>query len=178
MKKTIIFILILELLISTFSLIPNWDLKKSAINLLTSSNNYIDTFEVNRKNYANLEVVLNRIITKKDTNSSPTIENIIYFDFKDGIKVDWENIESVYRLHERVYICPTGKHHMQLYEKNNNGFKDIKPAELQLDDWELKCYYNSDYDFMFISYLNAHNSLFVYKVEEEKWPNLKLDIHQ
>ena len=88
MKKVIIFILILELLISTFSLIPNWNLKKSAINLLTSSNNYADTFEVTRKNYYNLEVVLNRIITKKDINSSPIIENIVYFDFNNGIKVD------------------------------------------------------------------------------------------
>ena len=88
MKKAIIFILFLKLLISIFSLIPNWDLKKSAINLLTSSNNYADTFEVTRKNYYNLEVVLNRIITKKDINSSPIIENIVYFDFNNGIKVD------------------------------------------------------------------------------------------
>ena len=180
MKKTIIFILF-SILIYAFSLIPNWDLRKTAINLLNDSNNFTDIFEVNRKNYGYgdnyLEVVLNRTIKKSGTNSSPIIENIVYFDWKDGIKVDWENIESTYRLNNRVYICPTGKHHMQLYEENE-GFKEEKPKDFPpLDDWELKCYYNPDHFYMFVSYLNAYDKVFVYKINEQVWADFKLDIH-
>ena len=100
-----VFIIILNLIISIFSVLPIWDFKKSSKDLLGTDNSCSYTIS-NRGMYA-----MSASLEKKITRSNGNITHINYLkiDNVDKGTVKFENIESFYDHHDSYTIkvfCP------------------------------------------------------------------------
>jgi hypothetical protein len=160
----IIIFLIFNFLITVFSIIPLWNLENTAINLLSDGNEY--------KYLTYLSIIDSKIIKVEKTilkiGDSITETNTIYIGDDNGIQVNWEHIESIYYISDIIYICPKGKYHMNKYE--NGGFTEMKSNSFSCEeDWELLCYHQINKNYMFVSYLNKHNLIYVYKFDSNEW---------
>lgn len=128
-------ILFLYLLFSVLSIIPLWNFENSAFDLLSESNTY--TYEIYSKIVSGSTIKLNKIITKNEDSISE--QNIIYVD-SFYMETSWEDIESVYEISHKLYFCPKGKNHLNIF--NNDSFSEMKSDEFSFTgDWELICYY-------------------------------------
>ena len=160
----IIIFLIFNFLITIFSIIPLWNFENTAINLLSDGNEY--------KYLTYLSIIDSTIIKVEKTilkiGDSITETNTIYIGDDDGIQIDWESLESIYHINDIIYICPQGKNHLNKYE--NGGFTEMIPDYFSYEeDWELLCYHQINKNYMFVSYLNKHNLIYVYKFDSNEW---------
>ena len=171
MKTKLLYILFFKL-ISVFSIVPLWNFKNSAINLLSNSDTH--TYIIcDRENY-NMRIKLEKTITK-GTKISET--NRIYIDGKDRGETNWEDIESFYNINNAKYICPKGKYFM--YIDTGESFKEMIPNDFTDEgDWELKCYYQNKEGYIFVTFLNKYSTIYVYNINgPNKWEN-KIRIEQ
>ena len=60
---------------------------------------------------------LEKTITKNGESISE--QNIIYVD-SFQMETSWEDIESVYEINHKIYVCPKGKNHLNAF--NNDSF--------------------------------------------------------
>ena len=171
MKTQLLYILFFKL-ISVFSIVPLWNFKNSAINLLSNSDIY--TYVICDRESYNMKIKLEKTITKGTTISET---NRIYIDEKDRGETNWEDIESFYKINNIKYICPKGKYFM--YIDSDDSFKEMIPNDFKDEgDWELKCYYQSQEGYMFVTFLNKYSTIYVYYLDgSNKWDN-NLKIHQ
>ena len=171
MKTQLLYILFFKL-ISVFSIVPLWNFKNSAINLLSNSDTY--TYVICDRESYNMKIKLEKTITKGTTISET---NRIYIDEKDRGETNWEDIESFYKINNIKYICPKGKYFM--YIDSDDSFKEMIPNDFKDEgDWELKCYYQSQEGYMFVTFLNKYSTIYVYYLDgSNKWDN-NLKIHQ
>ena len=171
MKTQLLYILFFKL-ISVFSIVPLWNFKNSAINLLSNSDTY--TYVICDRESYNMKIKLEKTITKGTTISET---NRIYIDEKDRGETNWEDIESFYKINNIKYICPKGKYFM--YIDSDDSFKEMIPNDFTDEgDWELKCYYQSQEGYMFVTFLNKYSTIYVYYLDgSNKWDN-NLKIHQ
>lgn len=171
MKTQLLYILFFKL-ISVFSIVPLWNFKNSAINLLSNSDIY--TYVICDRESYNMKIKLEKTITKGTTISET---NRIYIDEKDRGETNWEDIESFYKINNIKYICPKGKYFM--YIDSDDSFKEMIPKDFTDEgDWELKCYYQSQEGYMFVTFLNKYSTIYVYYLDgSNKWDN-NLKIHQ
>ena len=133
--------LIMNLFLTFFSILPNWNLTLSSIDLLKDENSY--TYTISEKRMYELSSRLDRKIIKSD-DGKINYENELFIDGNSKGKVNFENIESLYRSDQtntRLNIlCPMVKHHpihiddMNEIYNNNLGQSDV--------DWNLKCYFH------------------------------------
>ena len=171
MKTQLLYILFFKL-ISVFSIVPLWNFKNSAINLLSNSDIY--TYVICDRESYNMKIKLEKTITKGTTISET---NRIYIDEKDRGETNWEDIESFYKINNIKYICPKGKYFM--YIDSDDSFKEMIPKDFTDEgDWELKCYYQNQEGYMFVTFLNKYSTIYVYYLDgSNKWDN-NLKIHQ
>ena len=116
------------LIFYSIGVLPNWNIEKSSINLLTSdSYNYIITHRV----MYDLEAKLEKYIIRLD-NGTITHYNQLYINGEYKGKVSFENIETFYLINGRKLLCPMGKFHpinlVNMEEIENNigyTFKNI-----------------------------------------------------
>ena len=156
-------ILFLLLLFSVISVIPLWTFENSAFDLLSDTNTH--TYEIYSIIESGSTIKLEKTITKNEGSISE--KNIIYVD-SFQMETNWEGIESVYKLSDKIYICPKGKNHMNVF--NNDGFTEMKSNDFTFTgDWELICYYQINKNFMFVGYLNGYNLMYVYKFSSSTW---------
>ena len=145
-----------------YSLIQEWNLENSAIDLLASSDSFSVIVKEETKN--NMRLKLYKYILKENGNitygkhlSIIDNGNIIFYD-----NVDFDDIESFYHFDTDYIVCPKGKYHPTY-------FSDNQYSELQLNDfaengdWELKCYFHGTGYFL-VFYLNNGESQFFYKI--------------
>ena len=143
-KYSLFGILFFILLTQILSLFPNWDLKKSSVDLLSGKDSII--IPIPSQNDFGGNAQIHKEIKKE--NNKITIRNKLYISDTYIQDVDWEGIESSYDYNEVKYICPKGKFHLHIY--SNNKLTEKKPKEFNCNDgWDLSCYKNSDYLYLF-----------------------------
>ena len=106
----------------------------------------------------NLVAKLTKNITRWG-NGTITHENKLCIDSEECKTVQFEQIESFYKLSEsRKILCPIGK-----YDPINlDNLKEITNNIEKKDNWELKCYnHNSGKVFFFAFYfMNGENQIY------------------
>ncbi len=146
------------------SLTPIWNFNKSVENLFLNKSNY--SYIICTKIWDSNNITLKKTITK----GTPIIEhNFVTINNEEEIEVNWEYIESFYYFDGIGYICPSGKNNLTIYK--NKRFEHLKNINLDnINDWDLKCYYQSKGHFLFLMYLNTYNKgyIFSYKIEKKK----------
>ena len=141
-SKIFYYILFSNLILLVFPLFQKWNLEKSSIDLLASSESITVTeFEQTK---GNVFVQLNKTISKEngEINYVKRIKmyqngNLIYNSL-----VDFDKIDSFYYFNSNsIIVCPKGKYHPLRYFCNNLQSVNI-PYFQEKGDWELKCYYH------------------------------------
>ena len=146
-----IVLLLLNLFYLSISIIPNWNLKDSAKDLLdtsTSTNTY--TYTVTHRAMYKLEAKLQKTL-KRESNGIITQKNKLYINGTFKSEVSFENIESFYKTDSgKKLMCPIGK-----YDPINlNDMKEINNNIKKNNIWDLKCYnHNSGKVYFFAFYL-------------------------
>ena len=146
-----IVLLLLNLFYLSISIIPNWNLKDSAKDLLdtsTSTNTY--TYTVTHRAMYKLEAKLQKTL-KREANGIITQKNKLYINGTFKSEVSFENIESFYKTDSgKKLMCPIGK-----YDPINlNDMKEINNNIKKNNIWDLKCYnHNSGKVYFFAFYL-------------------------
>ena len=152
MNNYIALIILLFLLSLSYSKPPLWEFEKASINLLSNSNSYEGIIYEN--SMYNMSLKLVKQINKEGDNI--TQKNILYIDNELVSEVDWEEIDSFYNINGRKYICPRGSNYM--YNYTNSKLKIIKFSNLDLKNWELKCFYHEKENFLFNFFLSKGDS--------------------
>ena len=103
-----IFIIVINSFFFIFSVVPLWNFKQSSIDLLQNRNNY--SYIIADKCMYEMEVKLEKTIYKNE-DGNIIHENYLTADREAKIKVEFENIESCYKLdgYGKI-ICPMGKY--------------------------------------------------------------------
>ena len=157
-----VFVFIISFL-SILSVIPIWDLKNCSFDLLKNDINY--TYLIAHRYMFYTEIKLEKEI-KKNNNGTITHENYLTLDKNSKKKVEFENIESFYKLKDGKHIiCPIGKYNPIIFEDMteiiNTNFSQNE------SDWNLRCY-NHDTGFLFVFYLNNGENQ-VYDLRDDKY---------
>ena len=94
----IIIFIVLNLLFSCISILPNWDLASSSKNLLSGTNTY--TYIISNRDMQKLKTELKKII-KRLANGTISHSNSLYLNSTDDTReMDFEFIESFYQLND------------------------------------------------------------------------------
>ena len=143
MEKIFILFLFLNLLIFSFSIVQNWNLENSAIDLLeneetkklskrTFDGTGYDMFVELYKYIAeeNGAVVYRKYLNVYSTTTEP------YTQIFNG-EVDYDEIDSFYYLNSKYIVCPKGKFHpLVVYATNNKYELDVGNNWKEKGDWE------------------------------------------
>ena len=172
MKINLIFLVIIQLIIPVFSVVPLWNFGETAIDLL-STNPYKYTI-YSGKICTEGDIKLEKSI-KKNSDNSITEQNYVTIN-GNKMQTDWEDIESIFCNSNKRYVCPKGKYHLYKYD---GGLYEMRPNDFgSINDWELQCYYqyinygDSVSNFLFVSYLHKKTStvyLYYYSFENSNW---------
>ena len=166
------FLIFLNFLFSVLSILKEWNLEKSSLDLLSSSDSFPIILEETKDN---LYVKLSKyIIREKDSIKYQKFflliekNNVIY----NG-EVDFDDIGNFFKFNNEYIICPKGKYHpLSFY---NNHYSTLSPNDFQSKgDWELKCIkiQNSQSTFFIVFYLMNGKSQFFYKnAQSIQWEN-------
>ena len=162
MKTIIIYIFIFGFINIACSVVPIWNLKKSSMDLfLKYKTNYriVDTAI-----HDNFHFYLETQLSKKESYAIKTNKLELGESNYQINSAPWEDIESAYtNKKDKFYFCPKGKYHAYVYYKNNRTYEQLIPKDFNEnpnDNWELKCYYQHDLGYIFISYLNSNKPLY------------------
>ena len=107
----IIIFILLSLLFSGISILPNWDLASSSKNLLPGTNTYTYTYTISLRDMYKLKSELKKTIKRLD-DGTITHSNTLTLNTSSNneAEVDFEVIESFYKLDDgRTILCPIGK---------------------------------------------------------------------
>ena len=154
------------LLMTSLSVIPLWDFEASTINLLSESSTH--NYTIYQNSVCNTYwVALKKAIKKEENGISE--KNFISINNAE-FETSWEDIDGIYCLAGKLYICPKGKNHMNLFDSSKT-FSEIIPNDFQNNNnnWELKCFWQSGSNLMFIGYLNKDQFLYSYKYNDGIW---------
>ena len=150
----------LNLLFFNISIIPNWNLKKSAKNLLdTNTNTNTFTYTVTHRAMYKLEAELKKTITRNSENGTISHINELFINKTSYGNVQFENIESFYHTDSgKRLLCPIGKHD----PINLDGMNEIVNSNTKNENWDLKCYnHNSANRYFFTFYfMNGANQVY------------------
>ena len=172
MRNSISLYIFLELINLSFNLIPLWNLKKSSIDLLLTSES--NTFKIYEKSQDKLHALLTKKIIKN--NQGFTSQN--YILMKDGETNQptlWEDIHySYYYSGIGYFICPKGNYLLNQY--SNEDFSPKTPTDFNQDDdkdWDLICYYQPNTKYIFQGFLNRKTKTPFYGINHEYLKNNK-----
>ena len=161
-------LLFINIIFPVISIVPVWKLSNSAIDLFKSTSR--PGYMICHRYMYELEVKLSKSLQKSD---GITQENklTILLNFK---QVNYENIESFYKLSTGNIICPRGKFH----PIENNGNTILKPDSfVEQGNWDLKCYYHWSGFFLLFYLRNGNLNYFIsenngtsfYKIESTQF---------
>ena len=151
----LILILLSNLLIPAFLILPIWNLKNTSKELL-GSNTDTYSYQITHRSMYNLVAKLTKNITRWG-NGTITHENKLCIDSEECKTVQFEQIESFYKLSEsRKILCPIGK-----YDPINLiNMEEISNSITKSNKWDLKCY-NHNTGFFFVFYfMNGRNQVY------------------
>ena len=159
--KSLIFIFA-YLIENVFSVLPNWKLKESSIDLLGSGDTH--EYTIYEKNmytqYAKL--------TKKITRSSTGITHENTLTLSSSSTVTFEGIESQYSFSQIKVLCPRGSFNPINLNDYDNTF-DYGSEWVQSQKWDLKCYYHRE-GYLLVYYLmNGNHEVQACKVDGTTW---------
>ena len=170
MKILLIPTLFLELILTSLCQIAIWDLKNSSSDLLGENNNFEYTIYDETKDGYHL--ILKKTITKYE-NGDITQENILKINDEE-YPIKWEGIQNFYNLNNQLYICPTGKNFLNIFENGQFKEDDHHDGELT-EDWDFICYYQEYRKILFISYLNSNDiNIYGLRINNQKWFSLAM----
>ena len=166
-----IFILNIIILIIQFSnsITSIWNFFNSTEDLLSSSNSY--SYILFNSEWNGDKLILTKTITK--TSSIIYEKNYLKINNEIEKETNWENIESFYSFVGIIYICPSGKNYLNKYY--NGNFIPLKPKDEITNDWDLKCYYQSNGHWLFVFHLNLHHpgKIYGYKIKTGEFKNIE-----
>ena len=151
--KIFILLIFLKLINISFLSIPLWDLKSSSISLVSTLSPSINITIYNESSN-NMKVTLIKNIKKESDHI--IIKNYISVLGKEFIETIWEDIDSIYYINNKYYICPKGKNFLNEYI--NNRFEEIRPVsnyDNEHNNWDLKCFFQSERNWFFQIFLNS-----------------------
>ena len=152
--KTFIFLLIfLNIINISFLSVSLWNLKSSSVSLVTPLNPSIN---VTIYNETSNKMKVTLIKNLKKESGRITTKNYISVLGKEFVETKWEDIDSIYYINNKYYICPKGKNYLNEYL--NNQFTEIKPVqnyENEHANWDLKCFFQSERNYFFQIFLNS-----------------------
>ena len=168
------FSLLLSRIFLTKQIVPNWNLNKSSVNLLSSEDSikYIE-FEQTKDN---LNVTLYKNIIKEDgsikykTNIRIIYERVIVYNGE----INFDQIDSIYHFGNENIICPRGKYHPYYFYDQTYSTLPVSNLEnfQENGDWELKCYLHSvgSVGFFLTFYLmNGQAQLYYQNLIDGSW---------
>ena len=157
-----IFIIFINSFFFIFSVVPLWNFKQSSIDLLQNRNNY--SYIIADKYMYEMEVKLEKTIYKNE-DGNIIHENYLTADRGAKIKIEFENIESFYKLDGYGKItCPMGKYNPFRLDSDNNIEEIINNNFNQSEyDWDLKCYYHRTRNFLTYYLNNGENQIYFLK---------------
>lgn len=164
MKSFISIIFLLNSFYLLNAVIPNWDLESVGENLLTGDSY---TYESYSDSWYEVKLTMTRTFQKE--NGEIKKINKVYMKGKDTgdadeREVDFDNVGNFYRLNERYYICPRGKHH--LYDYTGGGY--VTPNDFQeVSDYDFRCMYHEDSKvFLAIYTTNGEKAIYAVYIGE------------
>ena len=167
-----------NLLSIIFSVVQDWDMENSSIDVFTKSNPfYLDVYTGQKDD--GTYVLLQKIFTKDSSGAISFTRKLTFSKgYNDNIyigEVAFENIESFYHIGDDYIICPKGKFHPTYFY--NYQYSNYNPDNFEINgDWELKCYHHHT-GFFLVFYLMNGNSQFYYKkLDTNTWT--KKNLHQ
>ena len=172
------FLIFFYLIVFVFTLLPIWDLKNSSIDLLNTGDCSHEYTILNTRMY-DLTTTLKKKITRNNgkitqVNTIKIIEHISDTETSEIIpetNVEFENIESFYKLNGLKVLCP--QRNFNLVDINNN-LNTIEFSDWTKDDyWDLKCYYHRMGYFLVYYLINGNNEIQAFKESNQTW--LKYD---
>ena len=173
--RLINFVLLLNLIICIYSLIQNWNLENSSIDLLASDSSVsVKVFE-ERKN--KMYVKLTKKIVKqygsflytKHLIISNSVTSTTIFDGQ----VDFDDIESFHYFENDYIVCPKGKYYPTYFY--DNAYSALSLANFQENgDWELKCIAHETGYFVVFFLMNGKSQFFHKKSGNYTWENKTL----
>ena len=151
------------------SITPIWNFLNSTEDIFLSSNTYSYILFNSEWNGDKLKLI------KKITKTSSMIYEKNYLKINNEIEkeTNWDNIESFYSFDRIIYICPSGINYLNKYY--NGNFIPLKPNDEIINDWDLKCYYQSNGHWLFVFHLNLHHpgKIYGYKIKTGEFKNIE-----
>ena len=96
-------------------------------------------------------------ITK--TKNQIISKNYLLINNNEKKEVEFNEIESIYNIDEKIIICPKGKYHPIEYYKNN--FEEKIPLNFKENgNWNLKCYQSEVGKIQAYYLMNGKNILY------------------
>ena len=171
MEKLFLFTFFFSILLFSHSIVQEWNLEGSAIDLLEGKD-FISVPANEDKGY-DMYIKLYKRIEKKSDGS---IGYKKYFDLYDTRtepyitifkgEVDFNKVDSFYFLNNNYIICPKGKYHPLLfYSGSSYNRLDVGNNWSEKGDWELKCYHHYTGYFLVFYLMNEGVQFFYTKTE-------------
>ena len=176
MKYFFYYILIFHILSYIFSDFQEWNFENASINLLTEENNYEYSYIIYNNTISNYEVTLTKNLNKngnqiKEKNILSIINNNNQNE-KYINNVEWEDIDSIIYYNNILHICPKGTFHPYYLDNNELYNHTIYNFPEDIDEWDLKCYMNSN---LFIAIYTNNHFLYSYNSDLKGWTRIILD---
>ena len=174
MKKLISIFLIAQLIKLSLTIVPIWSFKNSAIEFMGSQSTYEQIM---------IEKELSDGIYVKFYKKFSRAQNIMKQNFLQFYKrysniilekfVQYEDIDFVHMYNSTIFfICPKGRFHL-LYINNGTINTMIPEPFNSLKEWELKCYYQPEFNQIFVAYLNHEDnnakSIYQFNIETSQF---------
>ena len=159
----IFFITFLNLFFFINSVVQDWVVEDSSIDLFASSNTV--TVSEYEKDKGNMYVKLTKEIKKYSNGAITYTQNLIVSKgYNDNVyigPVNFDKIESFYKYGDDYIVCPKGKHQPHYFY--NNQYSTLSLSDFRDNgDWELKCYHHGTGYFL-VFYLMNGDTQFFYK---------------
>ena len=174
MKKLISIFLIALLIKLSLTIVPIWSFKNSAIEFMGSQSTYEQIMiekELSDGIYVKFYKIFSRaqnIMKQNFLQFYKRYSNIILEKF-----VQYEDIDFVHMYNSTIFfICPKGRFHL-LYINNGTINTMIPEPFNSLKEWELKCYYQPEFNQIFVAYLNHEDnnakSIYQFNIETSQF---------
>ena len=166
--------IIFSLILLVATVLPIWDLKESAIDLLDNTE-HTHEYIIHESSMYSLKVSLKKNISINDGNIIHNNYATIYEYVSENNpqvsiserSVEYENIESFYKLTDLRVLCPQKNFNVINLNDNLN--------EIQFNNWtnenswDLKCYYHRMGYFLVYYLMNGKNQIQAYKESTKSW---------
>ena len=166
MNKLTYLVIYFYLTFQVLCIIPEWNLSQAGEDLLGDSNE--TKYIINHRYLFNVELKMEKEIKRNSTTGEITTENYVTIG-NQRKKVDFEQIDSYYRLYNTYIICPKGNFHP--YDFNEG--KNFIPDGFEGQKWDLNCYKKEDgqisYLLVFYFMNGSYKNAYLTSTKDIKW---------